>query len=190
MIVTNEIESYIVLNEEQRKNLCEELARLVCKLRKDESVECIYFVPYKKVEGVGYCLSITIVRDDSMNPFKDVELREYSDMHEERKLLEKYGVEISTYLASSLEYVMVSEELINASCYDLFNSTIIFDRTGKYFKIIDNLNLKEGLISYYSNLAQIEPPIMDELEELAISDALEATRKFTKTEMFKDIMNM
>ncbi len=85
---------------------------------------------------------------------------------------------------------MVSEELINASCYDLFNSTIIFDRTEKYFKIIDNLNLKEGLISYYSNLAQIEPPIMDELEELAISDALEATRKFTKTEMFKDIMNM
>lgn len=57
-------------------------------IKKDESVECIYFVPYKKVEGVGYCLSITIVRDDSMNPFKDVELREYSDMHEERKLLE------------------------------------------------------------------------------------------------------
>ncbi len=30
MIVTNEIESYIVLNEEQRKNLFEELAKLVC----------------------------------------------------------------------------------------------------------------------------------------------------------------
>lgn len=34
MVVTTEIENYIVLSEEQRKNICEELARLVFEQKK------------------------------------------------------------------------------------------------------------------------------------------------------------
>lgn len=194
MVVTNEIENYIVLSEEQRKNVCEELARLVFVQKKDESVECIYFVPYKKSNDIGYSLSITIVKDDSTKPFKDVELKEYSDMHKEQETVEKCGVEIDICLASSLEYVMASDELINSFCYDLFNSTILFDRYGKYYKIIKTIKNQKGMISYYSNLAQIEPPIMDEfgeaLEDCKMQGDTDAVRKFTKTETFKYIADM
>lgn len=190
MVVTNEIENYIVLSEEQRKNVCEELARLVFEQKKDESVECIYFAPYKNLGDIeGYVLDVTIVKNGDAKEFE-----KYNCLHQEEEMLKKYGLKIYVHSNLSQDYTIPSSLSIPNTCYDLFNSTILFDRYGKYYKIIKTIKNQKGMISYYSNLAQIEPPMMDEfgeaLEDCKMQEDTDPYRKFAKTEMFKDIMNI
>lgn len=190
MVVTNEIENYIVLSEEQRKNVCEELARLVFELKKDESVECIYFAPFKNLGDIeGYVLDVTIVKNEDTKEFE-----EYNCLHQEEEMLKKYGLKIYVHSNLSQDYTIPSPHSIPNTCYDLFQSAILFDRYGEYYKIIKTMKNQKGMISYYSNLAQIEPPIMDEfgeaLEDCKMQGDTDAVRKFTKTETFKYIADM
>lgn len=195
MVVTNEIENYLVLNEKQRKNVCEELARLVFELKKDESVECIYFAPYKNLGDMeGYVLDITIVRNNLIQKEDTKEFEEYNRLHQEEEMVRKYGVKIYVHSNSSQDYIIPASNSIPNTCCDLFQSNILFARYNKYYRIIKMMKNQERMISYYSNLAQIEPPIMNEfnrtLEEQQMEEELDAVRKFTKTEAFQYILNM
>ncbi len=193
MTITNEIDNYIVLSKKHRKNVCEELARLVFELRKDESVECIYFAPFKNLGDItGYVLDITIVRNNFIQKEDTEEFEEYNNRHQE-EMLRKYGIKIYMHTNASQDYTFFADTIPN-TCYDLFQSTILYDATGKYRKIKQTIKNREGMLSYYSNLAQIEPPIVDELnyamEEQRYKSDAEYLRKFVKTDLFQDIIDM
>lgn len=108
-------------------------------------------------------------------------------------MLKKYGLKIYLHSNLSQDYTISSLSIPNA-CYDLFQSTILFDRYGKYYKITKTIKNQKGMISYYSNLAQIDPSIMDKfnyaLEELNMLAENEAVKEFTKTKLFKYITDM
>ncbi len=109
MTITNEIDNYIVLSKKHRKNVCEELARLVFELRKDESVECIYFAPFKNLGDItGYVLDITIVRNNFIQKEDTEEFEEYNNRHQE-EMLRKYGIKIYMHTNASQDYTFFAD---------------------------------------------------------------------------------
>lgn len=191
MIITNEIESYIVLSEEQRKNVCEELARIIFEVKKQKNVECIYFTPCKNFgDIVGNVLEITIVTSGQFQNKDREKFDDYNALHLKEEMLKKYGVKIHVDFDFNRGYTPFPLNPSEIQCrYNLFNSTVLFDRTGEYVEIIKHMNQEDEMISYYSNLSQIEPPILDELRKVIEEKQMEEDslylRKSVQSELFQ-----
>lgn len=161
-------ENYINLNEIQIMRLCNELAEITYELKQNKHVECIYFAPYKNLGSIrGYVVNITAVFDSEDN-FEELD-KQYQKRISRKNQLSKFGVKIYINTTSKNGYthlpVKPSER---EKGNDIFNSTILFDRTGEYTKIkeiTENIESTEhSNLCYYGNLAEINPSIDDRLE--------------------------
>ncbi|MBP3634928.1 MAG: hypothetical protein J6J17_00515 [Bacilli bacterium] len=80
-------------------------------------------------------------------------------------------------------------EVIRAN--DLFNSIILYDKTGEYSKIKEEtqkyLNIANSGVFEYENLAEVYPP-MGELIKMELET--QDVKEFTKTKTFEFIKNM
>ena len=158
----------INISEEQKNNLCNELAKLVTEFKEDETIECIYFAPYKGFDStIDEVIELTLVRNNETPEDKENTAQRNSE-YKESEALKKFGIKIVIDHDNARKYCKMAvskSEVSRNNC--LFNSTILFDRTGKYTKIKEveekyGVN-KPGGIFYYDNLAKILPPITDEL---------------------------
>lgn len=189
-MIIREIEHYIVLNEEHRKNVSEELARLVFEVKKDKNVECIYFTSLKNFNILnGNVLEVTIVKRDSNISEEEKKWDDYNEKHQEESMVKQFGLKFYVDVDSSERYTLFPKNPTeNNRWYVLLNSTILFDGKGEYKKIKEKVENDARFASYYSNMAQIEPPIMDGLnrimEEHKIQEETEVVRKFKKTKTF------
>lgn len=161
------MERHINLNEIQRIKLCNELAQLTYELKQNKHVQCIYFAPYKDLGSIrGNVVNITVVSDLQIPIEID---RQYQKRISRKEQLSQFGVKIYINTAQKDGYTYLP---LNPSerkkGNDIFNSTILFDRTGKYTRIKeDTEKVGEGEHSnlfYYGNLAEFIPPIEDGLE--------------------------
>ena len=85
----------INITEEQRDKLCSELARLTFDFKKIESIECIYFAPYKGLGSIaGNVLDVTLVRDGSEDDDLDEKIIEYNLSHQEHDFIQEFGFQI------------------------------------------------------------------------------------------------
>lgn len=182
----------INITEEQKNKLCVELARLVVEYKKDENVKCIYFAPYKGLGKIrGYVLELTLIKKDSI---VDEKIKQYNESHQTEDYLREFGVKIDVEVEDEKKYTITDFNLSEIKkCNNLFNSTILFDRTGKYTKIKERLqqigNNKAHGIFYYGNLAEINPPLPNELnnEEKIIQEEKdkEAAKKKIKSKRLR-----
>lgn len=80
-------------------------------------------------------------------------------------------------------------ETLRANC--LFNSAILFDRTGEYSKIKQEaqeyVDISNSNVFEYENSAEIYPPI-EELIKMKLET--QDVKEFTKTKTFEFIKNM
>lgn len=181
----------INITEEQRKELCNELARLTLQFRKDKNVECIYFAPYRGLGEIkGNVLEITIVRVISENDNFDEELDKYNSRHQEHDSVRKFGFKIFLDAADTQNYTILDlNPADSARSNDIMNSTILYDKSGIFTKIKEKITkrFKEGVSNiyyYYDNLAEVFPPL-DEALDRAMDVACmerdtEAVKEFTK----------
>ena len=78
----------INITDEQKNNLCQELAKLVFELKKDNEVECIYFVPYKGLGDIrGNVLEVTLVKQSDNDVNNDIAERNRFYFEEENKAI-------------------------------------------------------------------------------------------------------
>lgn len=157
----------IFLSETKSINLCDELAHLTCELKQDEHVECIYFAAYKNYGNFhGRILNLTVVLDT--NKKNDLD-KQYQDKISREEQLKRFGVKIVIDIVSNHSYTYLplnpSERRVGN---DIFNSRILFDRTGMYTKIkevTESIGIGDhSSLFYYKNRAELFPPIDERLE--------------------------
>lgn len=182
----------INITDEQRKNLVNEIAALVTKMKKKQEVECIYFASYK---GLGYIkgnvLDFTVVIKGYSEKVKQ-EFSKYDKLFQDDDLIRKFGIKIHVNADDSRKYITLPlnpSETLRANC--LFNSVILFDRTGEYSKMKqeaqEHVDIPNSNVSEYENSAEIYPPIEELIKmELETQDV----KEFTKTKTFEFIKNM
>ena len=124
---------YINIDENARELLELNLAKLVLELKSDLCVECVYFTTIKNFRRNGTnTLKITIVRNDSYVDSNWIE-EKYSQKFNENKYFSFGNMQPIFRCDDVKNYSLMSYTPINATkCNDLFNSTILFDRTGKF----------------------------------------------------------
>lgn len=196
----------INITEEQKNNLSKELAKLVFELKKDDDVECIYFSPYKGLGSIsGKVLEVTLVKKSSggkadINEFFKRDKRNKYYLEEDS--LRKFGVKIVLDADDAHRYTFIDDlnNIDDLSRTDivkfnsLFNSTILFDRTGKYKEIKKQKIQDKQITLPYENLALIVPPIINEtyksMERIQNKKDSEAVKKFTKSSIFQIFKDM
>lgn len=176
-------ENYINLNEIQRMNLCNELAQLTYELKQNEHVQCIYFAPYKNLGSIrGNVVNITVVSDLQVPMEFD---SQYQRRVSRKEQLSQFGVKIYIDTMQEEGYTHLP---LNPSerkkGNDIFNSTILFDRTGEYTKIkevTEKIGVGEhSRLFYYDNLAEIIPPLEDRLEYAMETQQIKTMNKVMK----------
>ena len=184
----------INITDEQKNNLCQELAKLVFELKKDNDVECIYFVPYIGLGDIrGNVLEVTLVKQSDNDVNNDI--AERNRFYFEEESLRKFGVKIfiDTDVAHKYTFIDLNPSEATRS-NSLFNSTILFDRYGKYTELKGQKKQDGIIISPYENLAEIVPPITNEtykaMEIIQIERDTEAVKEFTKSRNFQMFKNM
>lgn len=152
----------INITEDQKEKLCDILARLTHKFQQDQFVECIYFTTYDRFEDSLYALELTLVIRN-LNLKKKKLLEQYTKLLSKESSLRKYGIRIYVHGSYAEKYTLfdLNPSEVRAS-NDLFNSTILFDRTGEYTEIKDKQSKVKGINNLYfdyENLAEIVPPL-------------------------------
>ena len=154
------------ISENQKEQLCFLLAKIALEFKKDENVECIYYAAYNGFRKIsGDVLEITIVRKDTKEESISESIKKYNNLYNQDSL-NKFGLRICVDIDYEDKYTIIdlnSSEVRRSN--NLFNSTILFDRTGKYKEIQEQtkkygINV-EGGIFYYDNLIEIVPPLID-----------------------------
>lgn len=181
----------INITEEQKNKLCTELARLVSELRKNNNVECIYYKTFIGLLGYGKnVLDVGVICQGNVEKEDKECARGYEHYTEEHNLRE-YGVKIHIFMDNANLYTATAlNEAETIRQIDLFNSTILFDRTGKYTEIKEKLQKEEvDDIYFYRDLAEIVPPIDEtlnkEIETLGMNGDSAVVKEFPKSRIFK-----
>lgn len=177
---------FINITEEQRKELCDELAKLTFEFRKDKDIKCIYFAPYKGFGNItGNVLEITLVKGSNKDTVLEERLKEYNLSHQGHDFIRKFGFKI--LLDSDEERKYTTMDLNHSECIrsnNLMNSTILYDENGKFTQIKEKTtnvaknNGKDTFYYYYDNLAEVFPPLNEELDSVL---DMESDTKTTKT---------
>ena len=185
----------IKINGSQKIRLCNYLAKSVFNLKKDDAVQCIYFAPYENLGDIkGRTIKITIVVKDRLELEKQTiygsESKKISAYEQDRK---DYGFKIYTCVDRSSSYTafpLNPSRIIRRN--HLLNSTILFDRTGEYTRIkkaVDKQFHGDNGLYYYTNLVQIEPPILDDvtqlIEEKYCGEKITTDKQFVRSKGFK-----
>lgn len=179
----------INITDEQRKNLVNKIATLVAEMKIKQEVECIYFAAYKGLGNIrGNVLDFTVVIRGYSEKIKQ-EFSKYDKLFQDHDLIRKFGIKIYVNTDYSQRYITLPLNPLPSSC--LFNSVILFDRTGEYSKIKQEVqkyvDISNSNVFEYENSAEIYPPIEELIKmELETQD----TKKVTKTKIFEFIKNM
>lgn len=168
------MEKCINISEKQNQQLCKELGRLVYKFKQNEKIECIYFGCYKGLGGiVGNVLELTLVADEVTDELRDKIKSMNSKIYGQENSIKNLGVKLYIDLDNSNKYTVLplnpsSIKSTNA----LFNSTILYDKDGKFFHLMEKKNeffeqqdKIRNLFFVYGNAAELVPPIDESLVE-------------------------
>lgn len=190
----------INITEEQKDKLCNELARLTFEARKDKSVKCIYFAPYKGLGDLdGNVLEVTLVRDSCCLD-EEEKFREYNKKHQTHDAVREYGLKILLDSDKASKYTVTDS---NPSEYErsnnLMNSVILYDESGLFTKIkeqttaVINAHGSEiaGVYFPYANLATIYPELDEALDKAMdikrMERDTEAVKDFTRSRLFEGL---
>lgn len=181
----------INITDEQKNNLVNELVKLVSEFKQKENVECIYFAPYKGMEGIsaGNILELVVVINGQ---YRNIDFNQYNKKYETHDYIRKYGIRIYIAPDNHNKYTTMPlnpSEIKRANW--LYNSSILFDKTGEYSQIKEKAekygNMLNSNIYQYGNLAEIYPPIDD---SISMNLETQNVKEFTKTKTFEYIKNM
>ena len=162
----------IEITEQQRNELCYEIARLLLKFKKDQNVECIYFAPYSEFGDIkGNVLILTIVKQGWSDQASEQQFEAWNRMYQKEYFARKLGFSIYVDVDNAEEFTSFA---LNPSevkrNQDLFNSTILFDKTGEYSKM--SQRVRDIFISdpynspydFYKNIAVVVPSLVDRIQ--------------------------
>lgn len=169
------MEKCINISEKQNQQLCKELGRLVRKFKQDEKIECIYFGCYKGLGGIGgNVLELTLVANEIKEELKNKIKRMNTEIYEQESSIRSLGVKLYIDLDNSNQY---TAPFNIKSANALFNSTILYDKDGKFFHLMEQKDeffeqqdKVRNLFFVYENAAKLVPPIDESLIEKNVKD--------------------
>lgn len=153
------------MTDSQKDALCDELAKLVATFKKDENIQCVYFGAYKDLGSIkGNVLKLSLV----VNNLSE-DLTECNEKYTKAEYIDEFGLQIvlSTSFAERYPTFLPKHPWEMESTNDLFNSMILFDRTGNYNKVKE-ITLypcyrTSNYVYFYDNKAYIDPLIKPEV---------------------------
>lgn len=172
----------ITMTDNQKDSLCLELAKLVTTFKQDENIQCIYFAAYKDLGSVkGNVLKLSLVVNESSE-----DLTSCNDKYALNECINEFGLQIvvGTSLAARYPNFIPNHPWEKESVNALFNSMILFDRTGDYTKVkqiaLYPCYVDSKSIYFYDNKAYIDPLIKpDVLKRMKLLES-EGVKTFVK----------
>ena len=184
----------INITKEQTNNLSKELAKITFNLMGNESVECIYFIPYVSLdENEETTIYVTIVGDYAHLGDLEQRLSEYNVLHQSQECVDKYTSKIELSVDDSRNYTSTAASPAELARLNyLSNSTILYDKTGKCTRIKKKAEKRNLMLENYT--ASFYPPIEDDIRNAIENEILErdttAVKDFINSEAFKIIKHM
>ena len=192
----------IKITEEQRNELCYEIARLVMKFKKEKNVECIYITTSLNSGDIkGNVLNLTVVEQGWADEARKQKLERWNRMYQKNDFIRKLGfrIYIDTDNAEKYTTFALNPSEIARNQY-LFNGTILFEQSGKYSRIKQQATedfISKGvdsLYSHYTNLVEVVPPLADriqyETEIRSMEEETAAVRESTRSQLFKEFKSI
>lgn len=147
------------ITEEQKNNLCKELAQIYIKYKS----ECIFFSPYSfDGQNILHIIVVFNEEDEEILSNYSQKINEYNKENF-GKLTDKFGISIYITMDNISKYD--SEYLQKKYERLLFNSIILYDRNDKFRKLRDRVILDNKSvhtqIKNYDNLININPSFND-----------------------------
>ena len=123
----------------RQEDLSREIARLTCRFKSIDEVDCVYLTPYVDSHGVNMYDMTVVVTTKEYRDLVDKLIVGYNAKNEEREIVEKYDGVLSVKTAKPDNYStrineFSSEEEIETAA-DMFSSVILFDRYGFYTRV-------------------------------------------------------
>ena len=141
-------------------NICDKIARLVYLIKRDDNVECVYMIPYSynnKLEVIDFKIVYKTGKVNSR--LLNMLYSEYpNDIDNGVKF--DYSIEESSLYNNMLD----ASHVLNEAENDLYNATILYSRSKKYFilkKWIDNKVLEYNSMNLdnYDNKVELDLPL-------------------------------
>lgn len=195
----------INITEEQKSKISGELARLVFEFKKDSRVKCIYFTPFMSLGDIeGNVVEVTLVTaafEDDHDLAK--KLQDYNLSYQQEEKVKEFGLRLFLNIDDERKYTII--DLNPSECRRsnyLLNSVILLDQNGSFTEIkeqttrtVNNFGgCLPGVYYYYENLAEIVPPITDEIykamEIMQLEGDTEAVKEFTRSRLFEQFKNL
>lgn len=127
--------------------LVDELARITYKFKKEENVECIYLLPAKSESENCYSMMVNlIVKSNNNNKHLLNSVLNYNISKEKEEFENKSNTKISitTDLACCYNNIFDKKNSLmqKSAENDLFNATILYDKSGKYYRLKKQIDLR------------------------------------------------
>lgn len=131
------------VEQRQEDTTAKSIARLVKKYKEREDVECIYFLPYIE-EAMDNMYYIIVILSKLSGEIEE-SFKKYNKSHSSAKAIENFGGEIQVlpdvawYYNETAMGINDDEDSTTIRVNDLLNGSILYDKTGKYHKIVEEL---------------------------------------------------
>lgn len=165
------------ITDNQRDILSFKMAEIVLSLSQDENVQCISFnILYDVINKENSFMTLTVLCDNPDDFAFKTNIEDFNKNNDEGYLLADFGLIVDINLKKSK-----LEDYYDL--LDLCESTILYDRTGDYRalknEITENRELYLGS-KYYFNKVEIQPPL-----ETSIKEGIQELKKIMDTDSSK-----
>lgn len=163
------------ITENQRDILSIKIAEIVLSLSQDENVQCIYFgtfYDFDHPDKTYMNLHILCTSPDEFAYQSNVD--DFNKINAEGNLLGDFGLQVQILLEK--DKLIYYDDL-----FDLCESNILFDRTGEFYRLQEEINKDRALYingKEYLNKVEVQPSIeigvrdgMKELQRILGSDS-------------------
>ena len=127
--------------------LVDELAKITYKFKKEENVECIYFLPAKSESENCYSIMINLITKSKCNNDHLLNSILNYNISKEKKEFEtetNTKINITTDEACCYNNILDKKNSLmqKSAENDLFNATILYDKSGKYYRLKKQIDLR------------------------------------------------
>ena len=149
----------IKITEEKRNKIISEISSTITKYQDDNGLEAVLTICYiEKKKGPTIRVTLVVANDEYKRFISD----EAQSNKIDDEFYQENGFGIQTVVEPLSNFRIIYNHSENDKTDEIFNSTVVFDRTGKLSRIkqsIADRKNKRGEGSKYDNIVKFDPPV-------------------------------
>jgi hypothetical protein len=131
----------------RQKELDREIARLTCRFKSIDEVDCIYLIPYVDSAGRSiYDLKVVVTTKEYRELIDEI-VKEYNQKNSDRDMFRQYGGVLTVKTdkpdnySTQIDEYSSKEEL--AAGMDIISSKVLYDKYGFYTRVAHQFDKKD-----------------------------------------------